>query len=60
MGNFDLVRDCMIRVSYIGLSWASAAFQIELVRLGEEEVCLQVFMSTIASQLKWMLLHCGS
>lgn len=38
MGDLDLVRDCVIRVSYIGLSWAAAAFHIEVIRLGEEKV----------------------
>ena len=38
MGNLDLVRDCIIRVSYIGFAWAAASFQIEVIRLGEEKV----------------------
>lgn len=38
MGNLELVRDCTIRLSYLGFAWAVAAFQIEVIRLGEDKV----------------------
>ena len=38
MGRLDLARDCTIVLSSKGHAWATAAFQIELVRMGEARV----------------------
>ncbi len=38
MGRLDLARDCTIVLSSKGHAWATAAFQIELIRMGEARV----------------------